>query len=152
LVLQEEIFKHIPLETLSQRPGLNAALQTSAPSLSPLAFSYAFYGIDCTESRPSSHVLNPLVAVLEHTFYMSQALSQSLSTRLRPALSQVLRVLSNIVHAVDKTFDTTLNLSWKPSEWLHSMLDCLDLEVCHVMLSGFKPRRLFIFRPTISPW
>ncbi|KAJ8582095.1 hypothetical protein M405DRAFT_582865 [Rhizopogon salebrosus TDB-379] len=128
LVLQEEIFKHIPLETLSQRPGLNAALQTSAPSLSPLAFSYAFYGIDCTESRPSSHVLNPLVAVLEHTFYMSQALSQSLSTRLRPALSQVLRVLSNIVHAVDKTFDTTLNLSWKPSEWLHSMLDCLDLE------------------------
>src|SRR6267154_5893253 len=81
LALQEEIFKHIPLEALNQRPGLNAALQTSASSLSSLAFSYAFYGIDFTDSRPSSQVLNPLVAVVEHMFYMSQALSQSISTQ-----------------------------------------------------------------------
>lgn len=142
LALQEEIFKHISLEALSQRPGLNAALQTSSASLSPLAFSYAFYGIDCTESKSSSQVLSPLVAVLEHMFYTSQALSQSLSTQqrgsveLRQAFSQVLRVLSNIVHAVNKASNTILNVSWKPSEWLHSMLDCLDLEVRHVMLSG----------------
>ncbi|OAX42077.1 hypothetical protein K503DRAFT_863326 [Rhizopogon vinicolor AM-OR11-026] len=140
LALQEEIFKHIPLEALSQRPGLNAALQTSASSLSPFAFSYSFYGIDCTESKTSSQVLNPLVAVLEHMFYMSQALSQSLSTQqrgsveLRPALLQVLRVLSNIVNAVDTTSDTTLDLSWKPSEWLHSLLNCLDLEAVNFTL------------------
>ncbi|KIK32590.1 hypothetical protein CY34DRAFT_757573 [Suillus luteus UH-Slu-Lm8-n1] len=30
---------------------------------------------------------------------------------------------------MDKSCDATLSLSWKPSEWLYSMLDCLDLEV-----------------------
>ncbi|KAG1754714.1 Dopey, N-terminal-domain-containing protein [Suillus paluster] len=140
LALQEEIFKHIPLESLSQRPGLNAALQTSASSLSSLAFSYAFYGLDFTESRPSSRVVNPLVAVLEHMFSTSQALSRSLSTQhggsieLRAAFSQVLRVLSNIVRAVGRSCDATLGMSWDPSEWLHSMLDCLDLETVNFTL------------------
>ncbi|KAG2155714.1 Dopey, N-terminal-domain-containing protein [Suillus clintonianus] len=133
LALQEEIFQHIPLESLSQRPGLNAALQTSASSLSSLAFAHAFYGLEFTESRPSS-VLNPLAAVLEHMFCISQALARLLSTQqggsieLRAAFSQVLRVLSSVVRAAERSCDTTLSLSWKPSEWLYSMLDCLDLE------------------------
>jgi hypothetical protein len=142
LALQEEIFQHIPLESLSQRPELNAALQTSASSLSSLAFAYAFYGLESTELNPSSEVLNPLIAVLEHMFCISQALSRSISAQqgglieLRAALSQVLRILSGVVRMMDKSCDTTLSLSWKPSEWLYSMLDCLDLEVCHMMLSG----------------
>ncbi|KAG1883321.1 hypothetical protein F4604DRAFT_1982799 [Suillus subluteus] len=48
LALQEEIFQHIPLESLSRRPKLNAALQTSASSPSSLAFAYAFYGLEST--------------------------------------------------------------------------------------------------------
>jgi hypothetical protein len=135
LALQEEIFKHILLESLSQRPGLNEALQTSASSLSSLAFGYAFYGLEFTESNPSNEVLNPLTAILEHMFCISQALSRSISAQQgasiehRAALSQVLRVLSGVIRAVDRTCDVTLSLSWKPSEWLYSMLDCLDLEV-----------------------
>ncbi|KAG2138725.1 Dopey, N-terminal-domain-containing protein [Suillus bovinus] len=134
LALQEEIFQHIPLESLSQRPGLNAAVETSTSSLSSLAFAHAFYGLEFTESNPSSEVLNPLVAVLEHMFRISQALSRSISAQqggsieLRAALSQVLRVLSGVVCAVDRSYDTSLSLSWEPSEWLYSMLDCLDLE------------------------
>ncbi|KAG2044595.1 Dopey, N-terminal-domain-containing protein [Suillus americanus] len=134
LALQEEIFQHIPLESLSQQPGLNAALQTSVSSLSSLAFAYAFYGLEFTESNPNSAVLNPLIGVLEHMFCTSQALSRSISAQqgssieLRAALSQVLRVLSGVVRTVDRSCDTTLSLSWKPSEWLYSMLNSLDLE------------------------
>ncbi|KAG2744495.1 hypothetical protein P692DRAFT_20837634 [Suillus brevipes Sb2] len=134
LALQEEIFQHIPLESLSQRPELNAALQTSASSLSSLAFAYAFYGLESTELNPSSEVLNPLIAVLEHMFCISQALSRSISAQqgglieLRAALSQVLRILSGVVRTMDKSCDATLSLSWKPSEWLYSILDCLNLE------------------------
>lgn len=134
LALQEEIFQHIPIESLCQRPGLNAALQTSASSLGSLPFAYAFYGLKFIESNPSSEVLNPLVAVLEHMFCISQALSRSISAQqggsieLRAALSQVLRVLSGVVRTVDRSCDATLSLSWEPSEWLYSMLDCLDLE------------------------
>ncbi|KAG1868238.1 Dopey, N-terminal-domain-containing protein [Suillus subalutaceus] len=134
LALQEEIFQHIPLESLSRQPGLNAALQTSASSLSSLAFAYAFYGLEFTESNSSSAVLNPLIGVIEHMFCISQALSRSISAQqggsieLRAALSQVLRVLSGVIHTVDRSCDTTLSLPWKPSEWLYSMLNCLDLE------------------------
>ncbi|KAG1886069.1 Dopey, N-terminal-domain-containing protein [Suillus subluteus] len=134
LALQEEIFQHIPLESLSRQPGLNAALQTSASSLSSLAFAYAFYGLEFTESSSSSAVLNPLIGVVEHMFCISQALSRSISAQqggsieLRAALSQVLRVLSGVIRTVDRSCDTTLSLPWKPSEWLYSMLNCLDLE------------------------
>ncbi|KAG2350958.1 hypothetical protein BDR05DRAFT_955104 [Suillus weaverae] len=140
LALQEEIFQHIPLESLSQRPGLNAALQTSASSLSSLAFAYAFYGLEFTESNLSSELLNPLMAVLEHMFCTSQALSRSISAQqgssieLRAALSQVLRVLSGVISTVDRSCDATLSLSWKPSEWLYSTLDCLDLEAVNFTL------------------
>ncbi|KAG2076732.1 hypothetical protein BDR04DRAFT_1132425 [Suillus decipiens] len=140
LALQEEIFQHIPLESLSQRPGLNAALQTSASSLSSLAFAYAFYGLEMTESHSSSEMHNPLMTVLEHMFCISQVLSRSISAQqggsieLRTALSQVLRVLSGLVRTADRNCDATLTLSWKPSEWLYSMLDCLDLEAASFTL------------------
>lgn len=158
LALQEEIFQHIPIESLCQRPGLNAALQTSASSLGSLPFAYAFYGLKFIESNPSSEVLNPLVAVLEHMFCISQALSRSISAQqggsieLRAALSQVLRVLSGVVRTVDRSCDATLSLSWEPSEWLYSMLDCLDLEVCHTTLSGCWQGNLSVSRLSVSPW
>jgi hypothetical protein len=138
LLLAEELLRHIPRDGLSHRPELTGERQAASRSQPPFAFARSFYGISSLpEPPPQQGVFDvPLASIFENAVSTSLNCVRGLSEAsdnpfpLRDVFSQSLLLLERIVDRISASID----LSWNPSEWLHTVLPAINHQVglCYV--------------------
>jgi hypothetical protein len=121
---------------LLRRPELTEGAEAATASQSPYGFACTFYGIKPIPTLPtrknSSNV--PFASVFEDVTNLSTSCGRSLlvSTKplsLRDVFAQLLLLIGNLVDKLDGKQDTSIGVSWTPTEWFSVVIRTFDLEV-----------------------
>ncbi|KAJ3545543.1 hypothetical protein NM688_g5613 [Phlebia brevispora] len=134
LALLQEIWKHIRLTSLKERPRISGDDSNAHAELGPYAFSCTFYGIEkrLIETPSPASPEPPLVSAFHHLTALSKILGSMLLdgpfniNRTQEAFSQPLLLLTKFAQQVQVTSVGQLSITWEPKEWLSTVLNCVQ--------------------------
>ncbi|KAF7302659.1 Dopey-N domain-containing protein [Mycena chlorophos] len=135
LILLEAILQKMPPSALVQRPELTGDLETAAQTQRPYIFAATFYG--CKPVHVTQELQGPFNVPFASAFQNLVSLSTSCSrfltegcstpAPLREVLAQSLLLMDRLATRLE----TSVTLTWKPEEWLSSVLATLENENCN---------------------
>ncbi|KAF7307364.1 Dopey-N domain-containing protein [Mycena indigotica] len=136
LILLEAILQQIPHAALLQRPELTGDMEKAAQSQRPYTFATNFYG--CKTSRedtelPEGPFTTPFASSFQSLATTSTTCSQflvdgcSTPASLREVLAQSLLLMDRL----STRLEAPMTISWKPQEWLPSVLAIFEHESCN---------------------
>ncbi|KAI0690744.1 Dopey, N-terminal-domain-containing protein [Cytidiella melzeri] len=134
LSLLHEIWKHMRLAYLKNQPQIADEIAASGSAPGALSYACTFYGIvnKSASTELSNPSRSPVAACFEHLSSLTVSLALAvLSSRsqlpiARESFVHSLRLLSNFMQQLQGIADPSLLVTWKPTEWLSVVLQCLE--------------------------
>lgn len=137
LALLQEIWSHIRIIYLKERPKTNNHGSSDQVLLGPYAFACAFYGIEkkVIEAPPRASPETPIIGAFDDLTTLSKILGRMLldgasdMARTREAFSQPLILLAKFAQQLQVTSMGELTIKWEQDDWLAMVLRCTESKV-----------------------